>query len=116
ELGRVEAVDVGEVGGAGAQPPPAGPLFGAGLDRLDPRLVDRQGQAGAPFGEQLGELAAVGESAGEDALGNRRGEQPLPPTHGFGRFPATSISLPAATKSSPPAVGTAAWSLARPPA
>ncbi len=115
DVGGVEAVDVGEVGRAAAQHPHPGSLFGAGLHRLDPRLVDRQGQAAAPFGEDLGELAAVGEGAGDDPLGNRRVEQLRSVTHCFGFFPATSISRPAATKSSPPISESPAWSSARPP-
>ena len=106
---------MGEVGGAAAEHPHPGALLGARLHRLDPRLVDRQRQAAAPFGEDLGELAAVGQGAGEDALGDRRVEQLRSPAHCFGFFPATSISLPAATKSSPPATESAAWSSARPP-
>ena len=70
EVGRVEAVDVGEVGGVAVDHAHPGALLGAGLDRLDPRLVDRQRQPAAPFGEDLGEAAAVGERAGEHALGD----------------------------------------------
>src|ERR1700750_3021842 len=60
-LGRLEAVDVGEVGGGAVDDAHAGSLLGARLHRLDPPLVDRQRLAGAAFGEHLGEATAVGE-------------------------------------------------------
>ena len=41
EVGRVEPVDVGEVGGGAVDDADPGALLGARLDRLDPRLVDR---------------------------------------------------------------------------
>ena len=110
EVGGIEAVDVGEE----AVPPsttrtPA--PSGTGLDRLDPRLVDRDREAVAAFGEDLGEAAAVGERPRQDALGNGAVDQL---THAFGRFPATSIRRPAATNSSAPAVESSAWSALRP--
>ena len=75
ELGRLEAVDVGEVGGDALDDADPGALLGARLDRLDARLVDRHRQPAAAFGEDLGEATAVGESAGEDALGDPLVEQ-----------------------------------------
>ena len=44
---------------------------------------------GVAFGEDLGKLAAVGERPRQRALGHLRLDHPA---HGFGRFPATSIS------------------------
>ena len=66
---------MGEVGGGAVDDADAGALLGARLDRLDPRLVDRHRQPAAPFGEDLGEAAAVGEGAGEDAGGEVLVEQ-----------------------------------------
>ena len=60
---------MGEVGGAAADHADPGALLGAGLHRLDPRLVDRHREPAAPLGEDLGELARRGERPGEDALG-----------------------------------------------
>ena len=51
------------------------------------------------------------EGAGEDALGDPLVEQLA---HPFGFFPATSISRPAATKSSAPLWVSWAWSALRP--
>ena len=111
EVGGVEPVDVGEVGGAVGDDPHTGALLGAGLDGLDPRLVDRHREPAPPFDEDLGEVPAVGQRPGEDALGDRGFDQLA---HPFDRFPATSISRPAATNSSAPATESSAWSLLRP--
>jgi hypothetical protein len=108
QVTRVEPIDVGEVGGGAAEHPDPGALPGAGLHRFEPRLVDRHRQPGRALGEDLGELAAVGERLGENALGDLRLDQTRAAAHAFARFPATSISRPAATKSSPPDVESAA--------
>ena len=75
------------------------PSCSARLHRFDPRLVDRHRQPGVAFGKDLGELAAVGQRRGQHALGHLGLDQPAD-AHGLGRFPATSIRRPAATKSS----------------
>ncbi len=111
DIGGIEPVDVGEVGGGAADHADPGARRRARLHRFDPRLVDRHRQPGVAFGEDLGEVAAVGERRGEHALGYLGVDQLA---HGFGRFPATSIRRPAATKSSAPASESPAWSLARP--
>ena len=111
DVGGVEAVDVGEVGGVAVDDADAGALLGAGLDRLDPPLVDRQRLAAAAFGEDLGEAAAVGERPGQRPLGERLVDRPA---HRFGFFPATSIRRPAATNSSAPLRESWAWSALRP--
>ena len=111
EIGGVEAVDMGEVGGAAVDHAHSSTLLGTGLDRLDPRLVDRHREAVTAFGEDLGEAAAVGQRPRQDALGDGGIEQLA---HGFARFPATSIRRPAATNSSAPLVESSAWSALRP--
>ncbi len=65
-------------------------------------------EPGAAFGEDLGEVAAGGERASEDALGDVRVDQAL--AHAFAFVPATSIRRPAATNSSAPESESAAWS------
>ncbi len=112
EVIGIEPVDVGEVGGAVGDYSHPGPLLLTALHRLDPRLVDRHREPVAAFGEDLGEPAAVGESALQHARGDAGVEQLA---HAFGRFPASSIRRPAATNSSAPAPESPAWSPARPP-
>src|SRR5207253_8598700 len=111
QLGRLEAVDVGEVGGAAVDDANARPLLGARLDRLDPGLVDRHRLAAPAFGEDLGKAAAVGESPREHPLGDGLVEQLA---HPFSLLPATSIRRPAATNSSAPLRESWAWSALRP--
>ena len=103
---------MGEIGGAASDHPDPGALLRAGLDRLDPGLVDREAEARAALGEDLGELAPRGEGPREHAFGDVLVDQLA---HGR-PFPATSIKRPAATKSSLPSAESDAWSAARPPA
>src|ERR1700760_892066 len=99
ELGRLEPVDVGEVGGGAVDDAHAGAPIGARLHRLDPPLVHRQRLAGAAFGEPLGEAAAVGECALEHAGGEVLVDQL---GHLVRPFPVRSMIAAAATKSSAP--------------
>ena len=61
QVGLGEPVDVGEVGRPVLDHPQPGPLLGTRDDILDPRFVDAHLQASAALGEQLRELAPVGE-------------------------------------------------------
>src|SRR6185312_15525899 len=97
--------------------PHPGALLGRRLDRLQPRLVDRHRQPLAAFGEDLGEAAAVGERAGEDALGDLRLDQPSARVaHARLRraLPATSTRRSAAAKRAIPSLLSIPWSAARP--
>ncbi len=113
ELGRLEPVDMGEVGGGAVDDADAGTLLGARLDRLDPLLVDRQRLAGTAFGEHLGEASAVGERPVEHSRGELLVDQL---GHLLRPFSVRSMIAAAATKSSAPVAESAGNSPDRPPA
>ena len=66
-----QPVDVGEARHLAVDHPDAGAALAARLRALDPRLVDREGEAAALLAEELGEVAAVGERALEHSLPRR---------------------------------------------
>ena len=92
EVGGVEPVDVGEVGGAAAEHPHPGALLGARLHRLDPRLVDRHRQAARGVRRRPRRSRRRWPAPGRGRARRRSGS--ISAAHGFGRFPATSISRP----------------------
>ena len=88
-----EAVDVSEAGHLAVDHPDARAALAAGLRPLDPRLVDREGEAVALLAEELGEVAA----ARERALQDPRGEVSIDQGHGFAISPGcTSRALASA--------------------
>ena len=111
DVGGVEPVDVGEVGGAAADHPHPGALGRPPPAPLRPATRRSPSSARRCVRRRPRRSRRRWRAPGEDALGDLGLDQLA---HGFGRFPATSIKRPAATKSSAPASESPAWSLARP--